>query len=76
MRKKGLAILSGIAIVASMLALTPVPAGAGWAGGGGYHGGESGGLRGGGYSFRGSGFARRGGAHYTRHVRYRRPAYR
>ena len=71
MRNKRLAMLGGIAILVSMLALTPAPAGAGWAGGGGYHGGESGGYRGGGYSFRGSGYAR----HYPRHYRYRRPAY-
>jgi len=52
MRNKRLAILSGITIVASMLALTPVPARAGWAGGGGYHAGESGGFRGGSYTGR------------------------
>src|SRR5262249_11960505 len=57
MRNKRLAILGGLAIVASMLALTPEPVGArGGFGGGGFHGG--GGFGGGG--FRGGGFAGRG----------------
>ena len=80
MRNKRLAILSGIAIVGSMLALTPVPARADWAGGGGYHGGESGGYRGGSYpgmGYRHSGYARRGAVAYhpRYHDRYPRPAH-
>jgi hypothetical protein len=73
MGNKRLAILSGIAIVASMLALTSVPAGAGRAGGVGYHGGEHDGLRGGESrgTRRGHGIAR-----LPRHLRHRWPEYR
>jgi len=60
MRNKRLAILSGLAMLASILTLTPEPAGArGGFGGGGFHGGGfGGGFHGGGFG--GGGFAGRG----------------
>jgi hypothetical protein len=66
MRNKRLVVLGGIAIVASLLALTPDPVGArGGFGGGGFHGGGfgGGGFHGGGFAgrgFGGGGFAGRG----------------
>ncbi|WP_084029930.1 hypothetical protein [Bradyrhizobium sp. LMTR 3] len=59
MRNRGFAILSGVAIAASILALTPDPAAArpGFGGGGFRGGGFAGGGFGGG--FRGGGFAGR-----------------